>query len=317
MINRLDAMARHWASADRAMSGSLQKLNSGQRIVSAADDAAGLSIAERLRSQSTGSVRAQRNVMDGISLAQSADAVLGEIQGMLHRARELAVAYHHGTMSASDRTALQSEADALAAEADRLVAGATFNGVAFLAGGSLSVHVGTGDPDSVWTGLPNVAELLDQDAFYVSGNGTTIVVTVPSSGGGGNGNGNGNGNGGVGNGNGNGNGRPSRGGGGGGGTVLATTPGTETPIARIDQAIDALSMYRGIFGAFQNRLEHALGSLASSHESLLSAESRIRDADMAVEVTALARNRIRSQATAALAAQGHVRARDVVKLLTV
>jgi flagellin len=312
MVNRLDSMARQWRTADRAMSSSLQRLSTGQRIVTAADDAAGLSIAERLKAQSTASLRAQRNVEDGVSLARTADAVLGEVQNMLQRTRELAVTYHHGTLTTADRLALQREADALGAEAARLVRDSKFNGVAFLTGGSLSVHVGSGDPDWVSTALPDVWELLDQDAFYISGAGTTITVTdTTTSGTDGNGNANG-----VGNGNGRG-----RGGSGGGSaptnTTTTTTSGTTAPIARIDQAIGALSMYRATFGAFQNRLEHVLNNLAASHESYVSAESRIRDADMAVEVAALTRNRIRGQAAAALTAQAHLRARDVVRLLTV
>jgi flagellin len=325
MVNRLDSMARRAAAADRAMSGTLNRLSSGRRIVSAADDAAGMSIGERLRAQATGSLRAQRNVEDGISLARTADAVLGEVHEMLQRARELAVRYHHGALSSADRTALQAEADALGAEAGRLVAGATFNGVSFLGGGTLSVQVGTGDSDAVWTGLPDVAELLDQDAFYISGAGATITVTVPTSGGGnggGNGNGNGNGNGG---GNGNGWGR--------GGvsasatissttvsasltvTTTTTTGGTSTPIARIDQAIDAITMYRGTFGAFQNRLEHSLNTLATSHESLVAAESRIRDADMAAEVVALTRNQVKGGVSRAMTAQARVQAHNALRLL--
>lgn len=303
IVNRLDSMARRWAATEAAVAGSVQRLNSGHRIVTAADDAAGLSIAERLRSQATGSLRAQRNVMDGISLAQSADAVLGEVQGMLQRARELAVAYHHGTMSAADRSALQAEADALGAEAARLVGGATFNGVAFLAGGTITVQIGTGDPDTVSSALPNVAELLEQDPFYISGAGTTIVVTAP--GGNANGHTNTTGNG------------VTRGGRGtgptGGGT--STTGATATPIARIDQAIDAISLYRGTFGALQNRLEHALNNLAASHESLLSAESRIRDADMAAEMVKLTKYQILQQAGTNMLAQASQGPQIVLSLL--
>ena len=318
MINRLDTMARQWMTADRAMSGSLQRLNSGQRIVTAADDAAGLSIAERLRARSAGSLRAQRNVEDGISLARTADAVLGEIQSMLHRARELAVNYHHGTLTAADRTALQAEADALGAEAARLVGAADFNGVAYLSGGTLTVHIGAGDPDSISTALPNVTELLDQDAFYISGEAATITVTTTTTNGGSN-NAGGNGNGGNGNGGGNGRGGSGRGTGPTGTTTTTTTTtvanATSQPIARVDEAIGALSLYRGTLGAFQNRLEYALSNLATSHESYVAAESRIRDADMAVEVAALTRHRIRAQAAGALSAQAHLRARDVVRLL--
>lgn len=320
-VNRMDSMARRAAAADRGVSGSLSRLSSGRRIVTAADDAAGLSISERLRAQATGSLRAQRNVEDGIGLASAADATLGEIQATLQRARELAVRYHHGTLSQADRTALQAEAAALGAEAARLVAGAKFNGFSYLAGGTLSVQAGAGDGDSVSTALPDVAEVLDQDPFAISGAGATTTAPASGNGGGGNANGQGNGIG-----NGNGNGGPGNGNGNATGQITtsaastattATTAGTPAPIARIDTAISALSVFRGTFGAFQNRLEHALSTLATLHESLAGAESRIRDADMAAEVVALTRNQIVANVSRAMTAHARVQAHSALRLLAV
>ena len=298
-INRMESMARRAATADRGVSGSLNRLSSGRRIVTAADDAAGLSISERLRAQATGSLRAQRNVEDGISLARAADAALGEVQEMLQRTRELAVRYHHGTLSQADRTSLEGEAAALGAEAGRVVAGARFNGFAYLAGGTLSVHVGSGDPDSVSTALPDVAAALDPDVFSISG------VTVR----GGNANANGTGNGNRGNGNG-GNGNAH-------GHNQSATAGTPAPIARIDNAIGAVSTFRAMFGAFQNRMEHALSTLAMLHEGLVAAESRIRDADMAAEVVALTRSQITAGVGRAMAAHAQLQAHSALRLLAV
>lgn len=314
MVSRLDSMARRTATSDRALTGTLQRLSSGRRIVTAADDAAGLSISERLRAQGNGSLRAQRNVEDGISLTRVADAALGGIHDMLQRARELAVRFHDGTTSARDKDALQAEAGALGAEARRVVSGARFNGLAVLEGGTLTLQIGTGDGDSIWSGLPDLIALLDQSPFAISGNGTEITVGAPLSGGGpkqNNGGGNGNA---GGNGNGNATGQqsaaPST-----SATSTTTTGATSTPIARIDQAIDAVSMFRGTFGALQNRLEHALNALASTHESLVSAESRIRDADMAAEVVALTRGQITGNLSRAMTAQARVHAHNALRLL--
>ena len=93
MVNGLDAMSRRWAAADRAVASTTQRLGSGRRIVSAADDAAGLGIAERLRGQAAGALQAQRNARDAIGALQTLDGALAATTGLLQRTRELAVQY--------------------------------------------------------------------------------------------------------------------------------------------------------------------------------------------------------------------------------
>jgi flagellin len=331
MVNRLEAMSRRWATADRGAVRATERLATGVRITRAADDAAGLAIAERLRGQSGGALRAQRNVQDGISVVQTVDAVLAEVGSILQRTRELAVQHASGTMRASDRAAAQSEADALRAEVARLASSTRFNGASVLDGGTLAVQLGGSDEDAIAAGLPDLGQFVSDAVFSLDGSGTTTTTTTTTTtGGGSNGNGNGNGNGNSGgngngnsggNGNGNGNGATSGNPGKGGGgavkvvtTVTFTTP-AGPPIARIDAALGAIAEQRAALGAFQNRLEYALGTLATTHEQLVAAESRIRDADVAGEVVALARHRVSVEINRALAAQAHVDARRAIGLL--
>ena len=107
---------RNLQSTQMQLSKSMQKLSSGLRINSAADDAAGLAISEKMRSQINGTDQAQRNTMDGISLVQTADGAYNEMHSILQRVRELAVQYKNGTLSTSDRSAIQSEVNQLKSE---------------------------------------------------------------------------------------------------------------------------------------------------------------------------------------------------------
>jgi flagellin len=133
------------ATSDR-MSKSMERLSSGYRINRASDDAAGLGISEKMRGQITGLAQAGRNMQDGISLVQTAEANLDEVHSMLQRMRELAVQYSNGSMSAANRMALQSEVSQLASEIDRIGQQAQFNGIAFLAtNGAVSFQVGAND----------------------------------------------------------------------------------------------------------------------------------------------------------------------------
>lgn len=269
---------------------------------------------------------------DGISVVQTVDSVLAEVGSIVQRTRELAVQYQNGTLTARDRAAAQAEADALKGEVARLAAGTRFNGTNVLGGGVLSVHVGAMDGDGIAAMLPDLAQFVTTELFSLDGSGTTTTATTtttitstvaaPTTSGNSNAGGNGNGNGNAG-GNGNGNGNAGSGSTGGAAqtittvvtnTVTFTSPGGP-PMGRVDAALDAISQQRAALGAFQNRLEHALGTLAATHEQLVSAESRVRDADVAAEVVSLTRHRVLSDVNRALAAQGHTDARRALNLL--
>jgi flagellin len=129
---------------------SMERLSSGYRINRAADDAAGLAISERMRSQINGLSQANRNIQDGVSLVQTAEGNLDEVHSMLQRVRELAVQYKNGTLSSSDQAAIQTEVNQLASEIERIGTSAKFNGITLLAtAGAVTFQVGVGDSESI------------------------------------------------------------------------------------------------------------------------------------------------------------------------
>ena len=132
---------RHLQSTQMQLSKSMQKLSSGLRINSAADDAAGLAISEKMRSQITGTAQAQRNAMDGISLVQTAEGAYNEMHSILQRVRELAVQAQNGTLTSADTTAIDQEVGQLTAELSRIATNTQFNGLQVL-NGSFTLQVG-------------------------------------------------------------------------------------------------------------------------------------------------------------------------------
>jgi flagellin len=141
---------RNLSKASQALSRSFGRLSSGLRIARASDDAAGLAISERMRAQIRSLQQAQRNANDGISLVQTAEGALEEINGILIRLRELAVESATGTMSATDRTTLDAEFQDLVDEIDRIATSSKFNGTSLLTGAAtISVRVGSGTNSTV------------------------------------------------------------------------------------------------------------------------------------------------------------------------
>src|SRR5947209_14998298 len=137
---------RQLAATSDTLASSMERLSSGYRINRAADDAAGLAISEKLQGQITGLDQAQRNSQDAVSLVQTAEGSLNEVHSMLQRVRELAVQYENGTLSSSDKAAIQSEASALGSEIERIGGSAQFNGISLLsAATTITFQVGAMD----------------------------------------------------------------------------------------------------------------------------------------------------------------------------
>ena len=148
-IDALDSY-RHLNTTSANISKSMQRLSSGYRINSAADDAAGLGISEAMRSQIRGLAQAQKNIQDGSSMVQTAEGNLDEVHSMLQRIRELAVQYKNGSNGETARASIQAEVDQLASEITRIGSQATFNGVSLLTGGTtISFQVGANDGEMV------------------------------------------------------------------------------------------------------------------------------------------------------------------------
>ena len=148
-IEAFDAHRQLQGTNDK-LSKSMQRLSSGYRINSSADDAAGLAISEKLRAQISGLDQANRNTQDAVSLVQTAEGQLSEVHTMLQRVRELAVQYKNGTLSTSDRTAIQSEVQQLACEIQRIGTSAQFNGIPLLNGQvTVTFQVGANDNETI------------------------------------------------------------------------------------------------------------------------------------------------------------------------
>jgi flagellin len=250
---------RALANTSDSISKSMERLSSGYRINSAADDAAGLGISEKMRGQIRGLEQAQRNMQDGISLVQTAEGNLDEVHSMLQRMRELAVQYKNGTMSAANQSAIQSEIYQLASEIDRIGSQAQFNGISFLANaGTVTFQVGANDGQIIT--VPTIS----------------LNNTLPT------------------------------------GYYDLSDPAA---ISNLDAAIDSISATRSTFGAVQNRLEHSVNAAQAYSENLVAAESRIRDVDMAEEMTNLTRLQVLQQAGTAMLSQANQSTQSVLSLL--
>ncbi len=259
---------RSLASINERLGVSMRRLSTGLRINSAADDAAGLAMSERLRAQIRSLDQAQRNAQDGVSLVQTAEGGLNEVGSILQRLRELAVQASNGTVSTADRATLDEEFQSLVDEVDRIGHGTGFNGIRLLDGStsSVSFQVGTGTSsgvDTISTQLtPVLATGLGIDTLGVSNAGAA-----------------------------------------------------STSIAAIDAAIDSVSRVRGRFGSMQNRLDSTIRNLGSRQDSLVAAESRIRDVDVAHEAAQFAKFSLVQRAALSVLAQANVQPRLALRLL--
>jgi flagellin len=172
---------RQLVTTNQQLSKAMERLSSGHRINRAADDAAGLAISEKLRGQISGLTQAQRNAQDAVSLVQTGESTLNEVHAMLQRVRELAVQYKNGTLSASDRSAIQSEVNQLASEIERIGAAAEFNGVKILATpGTISFQVGAQDGQVIDVATISLGTAVPSNAFALSATGTQDITEIDS-----------------------------------------------------------------------------------------------------------------------------------------
>ncbi len=266
---------RNVSSTQGELATSLQRLSSGLRINSAKDDAAGLYSVERMTADIRGLNQAARNAADGISLAQTAEAALGQISGNLQRIRELAVQAANGTVE--DRTGLQTEADLLSEEILRIVDAASFNGVQLLDGSAaadLEFQVGQDGTDQI-----SIASG-DLDISAINAYGGTGAFDFTS-----------------------------------GATSAADADLAQAELTNIDADIDAVSALRATFGATQNRFEAVINSVQSYAENVSASRSRIQDADFAAETAKLTKVQIMQQAGVAMLSQANSAPQNVLSLL--
>src|SRR6201990_1860576 len=161
------------------VSKAMEKLSSGYRINRASDDAAGLAISEKLRGQIGGLAQANRNAGDAISLVQTGEGALNEGHSMLPRGRELAVQYKNGTLSTSDRTAIQSEVDQLKNEIERVGTDTEFNGIKLLSSsGSVSFQIGAGDGQTISASTISLGAQVNSAVFALSTTGASDIQEI-------------------------------------------------------------------------------------------------------------------------------------------
>jgi flagellin len=181
--NNVEALGAHRAllESNDKLAKSMERLSSGYRVNRAADDAAGLAISERMRSQIRGVAQATRNAQDGISLVQTAEGSLDEVHSMLQRIRELAVQYKNGSLSNNDRAALQSEVNQLASEIERIGSSAEFNGIKVLNGAvMLTFQIGANDSDAVSVSTLSLGSAVGSSVFALSSSQNTDLAQIDS-----------------------------------------------------------------------------------------------------------------------------------------
>jgi flagellin len=256
----------------------LEKLSSGQRINKAADDASGLAVSEKMRSQIRGLNQAGQNIQNGISFIQTTEGYLQETQDIVHRVRELAVQASNGIYTQSDRQMIQVEVSQLVDEVNRVASHAQFNTMNMLTG---AFAKDTGKALQIQVGA-NV----DQSKSINIGTMTATALGLQSE---------------------TAQGKES--------ISLAAPDQANLAIAKLDEALNKITKQRADLGAYQNRFEMAYKGVAVASENLTASESRIRDVDMASQMVSYTKNQVLSQAGNAMLAQANVSTRSVTQLL--
>ncbi|HPE90225.1 MAG TPA: flagellin [Spirochaetia bacterium] len=264
-------------SVDKGM----EKLSSGMRINRAGDDASGLAVSEKMRSQIRGLNQASKNAANGVSFIQTTEGYLQESQDILQRLRELSIQAANGIYTAEDRMQIQVEVSQLVDEIDRIASHAQFNGMNLLTGrfaredgenlvtGSMWFHIGSNmdQRERVYIGTMTAYGL------GVRQIGSDEIVSLES------------------------------------------PDGANRTIGVLDEALKKVNKQRADLGAYQNRLEHAVKGIDIGAENLQAAESRIRDTDMASEMVQYTKDRILVQASSAMLAQANQKTASVLQLL--
>ena len=270
---------RQLGVSNSSLAKSTEKLSSGYRINRAGDDAAGLSISEKMRGQIRGLDQASTNAQDGVSLIQTAEGAMNEIHSVLQRMRELAVQGANDTNVTADRAAITSEMKALGDEIGRIGSTTEFNKMKLfdadgIGGQTKKLQVGANEGQTIDFTMAEISGS--------SGSGVTIGDATIST------------------------------------AVFADNMDNAaygSAITEIDGAIEALSSKRSDLGALQNRLEHTIANADNSSENLQAAESRIRDVDMADEMVKYSKSSILQQAGQSMLAQANQSTQGVLSLL--
>ena len=256
---------------------SMEKLSSGERINRAGDDASGLAVSEKLRSQIRGLNQASKNIQNGVSFIQTAEGYLQETQDILHRIRELSVQSSNGIYTVEDRMQIQVEVSQLVDEVDRIASHAQFNGMNMLTGdfskeGSnvMQLQIGSNMDQNVRIYIDSMTS---ESLGLKSAQGTAERLSIDS------------------------------------------PENANAAIGSLDTALKMVSKQRADLGAYQNRFEMASKGVSIAAENLQAAESRIRDTDMACEMVNLVKNQILQSASSSMLAQANANTNSIMKIL--
>jgi flagellin len=258
-----------------------EKLSSGIRINRAGDDASGLAVSEKMRSQIRGLGQASKNALNGISFIQTTEGYLQETQDIIQRLRELAIQASNGIYSDEDRMQIQVEVSQLVDEVDRIASHAQFNGMNLLTGRFARETGENAITGSMWF---HIGANMDQRERAYIGTMTTTGLGIRTV-----------------------------------GTqefiTMQSADSANRSIGVLDAALKKVNKQRADLGAYQNRMEHAIRGIDIGAENLQAAESRIRDTDMASEMVQYTKNQILLQASTAMLAQANQKNTTVLQLL--
>ena len=258
--------------------GNIEKLASGERINKAGDDASGLAVSEKLRSQIRGLNQAGRNIENGVSFLQTTEGYLQETTDILQRVRELAIQAANGIYSDEDRMQIQVEVSQLVSEVDRVASQAQFNGMNMLTGSF-------GRWDGAKTMQFHVGANVDQNVRVYIGTMTATALGLKNA-----------------------DGDNEQ-------ISIATPDLANATLGAVDNALLRVTKQRADLGAYQNRFEMASKGVNVAAENMQAAESRIRDTEMAAEIVDYTKNSILTQSGTAMLAQANSQTQNVLALL--
>ena len=260
---------------------SMEKLSSGMRINRAGDDASGLAVSEKMRSQIRGLNQASQNASNAISFIQTTEGYLQSTTDIVQRIRELAVQASNGIYTDEDRMQIQVEVSQLVAEVDRIASQAQFNGMNMLTGRFAQSTGENTVTASMWF---HIGSNMDQRTQVFIGTMTSTSLGLKELG---------------------------------SETImsLAAPDDANRAIGTLDEALKRLNKQRADLGAYQNRLEHTVNGINIGAENLQAAESRIRDTDMAAQMVEFTKNQVLTQSGTAMLAQANAQSQNVLSLL--
>jgi flagellin len=269
----------------------IENLSSGMRINQAADDASGLAVSEKMRTQISGLNQAGRNIQNGISFVQTTEGFLAQTQQILQRIRELSIQAANGIYSNEDRMQIQVEVSQLIDEVNRIASHAQFNGFNMLTGkfarpeatntaqggvtaeAGMVIHAGPNEDQRVKIFIGNMtADALQLTSTDQNGAKQMLIS-------------------------------------------LSTPEQANNSIGKLDSALQLVNKQRADLGAYQNRLNKTLPGVWIAEENIQAAESRIRDTDMAAEMADFVKNQILLQSTTSMLSQANLKSQSILQLL--